>query len=756
LCSSKKILEYLAKTVIIAALILNPAMYILSIIIPVYNEEKTIDQILAKLTSTTGLNNDNTQFIIVNDGSTDSTTSLLQKSPYRNDPRFVFIQQTTNRGKGAAILTGLQNATGTYTIIQDADLEYNPQNIVELLQHAQKNNLSVVYGSRILNKNNQRGKFSFYWGGIFLSFLTNLLYKQEITDEATCYKLFKTDLLKSLQLTCQKFEFCPEVTALISKKKIKIAELPIDYQPRAKEEGKKINFRDGISAIWTLLRLRFEINNKYIIATLVSFFILSCYFLTWGGYFLGYEEETAKAATALLQGKYQIKRAGFGAVILYLPFVAFGKLFLRSKFDRLLTFVPIFYSAITVGFIYLSLLELRIKKHLALITTIIIGLGSLIWPYSKIGMEYQTTLVLSIIILSLIKWKNTLENKPDLFPLASTIFVSWLTITKSYGIVFLLPFILFVGQTLYEKGEIKRIMNFKYLAKLILPSILLLALTIVLNMLTRGRVSGAYNLAHEFQIWYWWEGFWGVFFSFGRSILVYNPILILTFFYFKKFHLKYRALSLFILTGFGLLLLITAPFSYWSDETLSIRKLVPIIPFLFFPLVIFLENTSRSKIKKAAFAFLVLISFYIQFINSLYSYWNILPFLRSGNTDSVEDMRYIPQFSHVYLHHLFFLSYLSDKITGHPLEMKYQKSSWMRCCFPPKTAEVTLTKIDTSLARFETPNIFIIRSTTFYKKIILLTANLFFITLVGFIIACNLANSRKTQRVNSLEKQPLV
>jgi hypothetical protein len=88
--------------------------------------------------------------------------------------------------------------------------------------------------------------------------------------------------------------------------------------------------------------------------------------------------------------------------------------------------------------------------------------------------------------------------------------------------------------------------------------------------------------------------------------------------------------------------------------------------------------------------------------------------------------------------------------------MKYQKSSWMRCCFPPKTAEVTLTKIDTSLARFETPNIFIIRSTTFYKKIILLTANLFFITLVGFIIACNLANSRKTQRVNSLEKQPLV
>jgi len=724
-------------------------MYLLSIIIPVFNEEKTILELLHKITSIPELSTSDTQYIIINDGSTDNTNYKLKTSNYIHDSRFTFLNHEKNKGKGAAILTGLSKATGKYTVIQDGDLEYNPQNIPPLLEHVKKNALRVVYGSRNLNKKNLRGKFWFYWGGIFLSFLTNILYRQKITDEATGYKLFETKLLQSLPLTCTKFEFCPEVTALLSKQGIKITELPIDYNPRGKKEGKKINFWDGASAVWTLLRLRFQINNKYLLASAISIFILACYFFTWGGYFMGYEEETAKTAIALFEGRYEIKRAGFGATLLYVPFVLFGKIFLPSKLDRLLTIVPLVYSAFTAGIIFLCLEKIKIKRSIAIFSTIIIGLGTLIWPYSKIGMEYQAMFIISLLLLSLVNWKNKIEQSPHTFPLTSAFLLALLTITKSYGIIFILPTLLFIAQSLYEQNNVKKIFQLKYISKLLIPSVLFLTITIGLNLFIYHRISGAYKLQNEFQIWHWWDGFWGIFFSFGKSIFIYNPLLIIAVFYFSNFYKKYQALSLFIGSGFLVLLFITAPFSYWSDETLSVRKLVPMIPFLHFPLVLLVEKIYTSKITKIILYFFIIISFYIQFINASYSYWNQLPFLRKGNLDSLQTMRYTPELSHIYLHHRFFSSYLFHHLTRHPQIFTYEEKSWMRCCFPPKSADITLSKISIDLTDFEKPNIFILRSTTFYKKLLLLFNNITWVTCIGFILLANMNSYRRLEKSSS-------
>lgn len=227
----------------------------LSVIIPVYNEKNTILALLAKM--------DDVEFglvqkelIIVDDGSIDGTRDLLKTV----ENKYVVIYQEKNIGKGSAIRTGLERATGDWVVIQDADLEYDPNDLKKMLEEMQKTNAQVVYGSRRLHHNYFDERHSghiFAIGGIFLTWLTNLLYNIDITDEPTCYKMFKTDLLKSLNLTCKRFEFCPEVTAKIAKCGIKIYEVPINYFPRHTTEGKKINWRDGLEAIWTLIKYRF-------------------------------------------------------------------------------------------------------------------------------------------------------------------------------------------------------------------------------------------------------------------------------------------------------------------------------------------------------------------------------------------------------------------------------------------------------------------------------------------------------------------
>ena len=161
-------------------------------------------------------------------------------------------------GKGHAVRTALEHSQGDIIIIQDADLEYHPKDYRKLIEPIIDGKTEVVYGSRLLGKSEPKISYmSFYLGGIFLSKLTNLLYRTNITDESTCYKVFKREVIKNLDLKCERFEFCPEVTAKISKKGVKILEVPISYTPRKKEEGKKIRWIDGLIAIWTLVKYRF-------------------------------------------------------------------------------------------------------------------------------------------------------------------------------------------------------------------------------------------------------------------------------------------------------------------------------------------------------------------------------------------------------------------------------------------------------------------------------------------------------------------
>ena len=228
-------------------------MHKLSIVIPVYNEKKTITKILS-LIEAVHLSDVEKEIIIVDDNSNDGTRDILQGL----QDKYKVILHKKNQGKGAALRTGFEHITGDIVIIQDADLEYDPQDYYKLIKPIIDGKEKVVYGSRNLGKNNKSSAFSYYWGGIFLSWLTNFLYHTKITDEPTCYKVFRADLLKDLDLKCQGFEFCPEVTAKIANRGINIHEEAISYYPRSVAEGKKIKWRDGWTAIWTLIKNRFK------------------------------------------------------------------------------------------------------------------------------------------------------------------------------------------------------------------------------------------------------------------------------------------------------------------------------------------------------------------------------------------------------------------------------------------------------------------------------------------------------------------
>lgn len=223
---------------------------LLSVLIPAYNEINNIQNILNKIGEVTIP----MEIIVVDDGSTDGTRELL--NTLKSDKIKVVFHEK-NQGKGGAIRTAIAHSKGDIIIIQDADLEYDPQDYYKLIPVIESGKEKVVYGSRFLNKQNKHSYFSFFLGGQVVTWITNLLYWQNLTDEPTCYKVFDAKLLKSIKLNCTGFEFCPEVTAKIAKLGYKIPEVPISYYPRSISEGKKINWKDGVEAIWVLLKYRF-------------------------------------------------------------------------------------------------------------------------------------------------------------------------------------------------------------------------------------------------------------------------------------------------------------------------------------------------------------------------------------------------------------------------------------------------------------------------------------------------------------------
>jgi len=237
-------------------MIINSSSFTLSIIIPCYNEINTINEVIKRVKSSKIKSK---QIIIVDDFSTDGTRELLSNFA---DESIQIIFKNKNQGKGAAILKGIELATGEITIIQDADLEYDPEEYEKIINPILLGKADVVYGSRFQGA--QPHRVVYFWhrlGNGFLTLLSNIMTDLNLTDMETCYKAFRTEILKSIDIKEKRFGFEPEITAKVARKRLRIYEVGISYYGRTYEEGKKIGWRDGVRAIWCIIKYNLLIKN---------------------------------------------------------------------------------------------------------------------------------------------------------------------------------------------------------------------------------------------------------------------------------------------------------------------------------------------------------------------------------------------------------------------------------------------------------------------------------------------------------------
>lgn len=223
---------------------------LLSVIMPVFNEKATIDEIIRRVRQV----DIPKELVIVDDFSTDGTRETLKK--YESEADIRVFYHAVNRGKGASLRTGIQQAKGDIIIFQDADLEYHPEEYPRLIDPIIKGYADVVYGSRF--KGTSRAfLFWHFLGNKLLTLLTNILYNSSLSDMETCYKVFKREVIKDIKIKSNRFNIEPEITAKVLKRKLRLVEVPITYTGRDYVEGKKITWRDGVSALWTLIKYRF-------------------------------------------------------------------------------------------------------------------------------------------------------------------------------------------------------------------------------------------------------------------------------------------------------------------------------------------------------------------------------------------------------------------------------------------------------------------------------------------------------------------
>ena len=225
----------------------------LSVVVPVFNERNTLVEIVRRMRAVELPDGVEREIIVVDDGSTDGTREVLRQL---GDSTVRVVFHPDNRGKGAAVRTGFEHAVGDYVLVQDADLEYDPEDWPRLINPVLQGKSRVVYGSRFTGE--RRNMLFFHWvGNRLLSLVTNVLYNTTLSDMETCYKLFDRRILDGIDLQSDRFEFEPEVTAKVLRQGIRIYEVPISYAGREPDEGKKITWRDGFAALWTLVKYRF-------------------------------------------------------------------------------------------------------------------------------------------------------------------------------------------------------------------------------------------------------------------------------------------------------------------------------------------------------------------------------------------------------------------------------------------------------------------------------------------------------------------
>ena len=233
----------------------NTGRKTLSVVIPCYNEERTLHTLLTRVL-TVPLSVER-ELIIVNDGSTDNSAGIIRQFISDHPQADIKYIEQSNGGKGSAVRNGIKHSTGDCLIIQDADLEYDPNDYQRCIDPIPENKVQVVYGSRVRRKGNRCSALRFYLGGLAVTIFTNMLFHSRLTDEPTCYKTFAGDLIRALEFENNDFAWEPEVTCKLLRLGYQIAEVPISYIPRHIAEGKKIRWQDGAKAFWVIWCMRF-------------------------------------------------------------------------------------------------------------------------------------------------------------------------------------------------------------------------------------------------------------------------------------------------------------------------------------------------------------------------------------------------------------------------------------------------------------------------------------------------------------------
>lgn len=431
----------------------------------------------------------------------------------------------------------------------------------------------------------------------------------------------------------------------------------------------------------------------------LTIFVGLTFLLTWHGHFAGYEKETWQSAENWLNGQYEVRRGGLVAVLLYVPFVVLARLLPMLNSERFFSLVPVAYSTIQTVVLFYVAKKCVASEKTAAVWAIIVTMVSGMWVYAYAGMEYQAGLFLAALLLALLKWSE--RPQAAWWP---SIAMAALLATKSYMVLIGLPYIvcLYLGWKKIQQS--RQFWSFRFLLSAGLVPTLVLLLTISLNWYVFGRLSGSYNFGNEFQITQWWEGFYGLFFSPGKNVFLYAPLLITTLWLWPRWSRLYPQATVFIFGSLIMLALVNLPFTYWTDETWGPRKFVPILPLLHLPLLLVFSEWSHQKIMiKTAIVIITLASLWINFLGAAYDYGRLLTVTHAANLDSLSTMRYLPEWSHPFVFNELLYSY-AQRHSGKSVIKEYRESTWFRWV-RPGGYDIILRKVHLNLSQFDQPSI---------------------------------------------------